>query len=163
MCSSDLDFNGDGKPDLVWQHDTAGLVSVWYMGDADGSLMLGWNSLASVPSGWRVVATGDFNEDGKPDLVWQHDTAGFVSVWYMSGASGNVMLGWNPLPSVSVAGWRVVGAADFNGDGKPDLVWQHDTARMVSVWYMGGAEGNVMFGWNYLSSTGVPGWRATVR
>jgi hypothetical protein len=31
-----------------------------------------------------------------------------------------------------------VGAADVNGDGHPDLLWQHQTAGDVSVWYLNG-------------------------
>ena len=30
-----------------------------------------------------------------------------------------------------------MGAADFNGDGKPDLVWRNDSTRQVVVWYVG--------------------------
>jgi len=42
----------------------------------------------------------------------------------------------------------------------PDLVWQNDSSRQVTVWYMGGAGGAVFQGWNYLSAAGVPGWSA---
>lgn len=52
---------------------------------------------------------------------------------------------------------------DFNGDGKPDLVWQDDATRQVGVWYMGGAGGNVVLGWSWLAPIGVPGWRAIAR
>ncbi|HEV2055372.1 MAG TPA: VCBS repeat-containing protein, partial [Methylomirabilota bacterium] len=105
----------------------------------------------------------DFNGDGKPDLVWQNDATRQVSVWYLGGAGGNVVLGENWLTSIGVPGWSVVGSSDFNGDGKPDLVWQNDATRQVGVWYMGGAGGNVVLGSNWLTSIGVPGWRATAR
>ena len=61
-----------------------------------------------------------------PDLVWQNDTTRAVTVWYMGGAQGATFQGWNYL-SGGAAGWKVVGAADFNGDGVPDLIWQNDT------------------------------------
>ena len=33
---------------------------------------------------WKIVGVGDFNGDGKPDLVWQHKD-GWLSLWYMNG------------------------------------------------------------------------------
>jgi hypothetical protein len=47
----------------------------------------------SGDTSWKVVSTGDFNGDGKPDLLWQH-TAGWLAVWYMDGvtATGFTML-----------------------------------------------------------------------
>jgi len=80
------------------------------------------------------VATGDFNGDGKADLVWEH-TSGTVSAWFMDGPT---MIGSAYLNPVSVdPGWRIVGSGDFNGDGKADLVWQH-TNGSLAVWYMNG-------------------------
>ena len=35
---------------------------------------------------WKLVATGDFNQDSKPDLVWQYQgggSDGLLAVWYM--------------------------------------------------------------------------------
>jgi hypothetical protein len=52
----------------------------------------------------------------------------------------------------------VVAAADFNGDGVPDVVWQNDATRQVSVWYMGGSGGATMQGSAWISINGVPGW-----
>src|SRR5206468_11812856 len=90
-------------------------------------------------SGWKVVAAGDFNGDGKPDIVWQNSTTWDVTVWYMTGAGGNVYQGnWNYLAQGSVvAGWRIAAIGDLNGDGKRDLVWQNTSDWRVSVWYMG--------------------------
>ena len=41
---------------------------------------------------------------------------------------------------------------DLNGDGKPDLVWLNDSTRQAVVWYLGGSQGNVFQGWDWLSS-----------
>ena len=153
------DFNGDGKPDLVWQNDTTSQVGVWYMGGPEGNAFLGWNSLASDGvSGWRLAATADFNGDGKPDLVWQSDTTSQVAVWYMGGPRGNAFLGSNWLASDGVSGWRLAATADFNGDGKPDLVWQNGATSQVVVWYMGGSQGHAFQRWDWLSDARVTGW-----
>jgi hypothetical protein len=33
--------------------------------------------------------------------------------------------------------WHVAAAADFNGDGKSDILWQHDNG-LPAIWTMGG-------------------------
>jgi len=158
------DFNGDGRPDLVWQNDSTRQATVWYMGGPQGASLLGWTYLAAnnVP-GWKIVGAGDFNGDGRPDLVWQNDSTRQVTVWYMGGTGGSVKTGWGYLASSGPAGWTVVGASDLNGDGNADLTWQNDATRELTVWYMGGAQGDALLGWGYLSSTSMPGWRAILR
>ncbi|MGA2602420.1 MAG: VCBS repeat-containing protein, partial [Bryobacteraceae bacterium] len=131
------DFNNDGIPDLVWQDSVTREVTVHYY---SGS----WNWLQSTPvPGWTVVAAADFNNDGVPDLVWQSDATRQVVVHYYGGSGGAVYQGWNWLQQTAVPGWHVVGAADFNRDGVPDLVWQNDTTGQVAVHYYGGAGGAV--------------------
>jgi hypothetical protein len=34
------------------------------------------------------------------------------------------------------AGWSVVGVADFNGDGKPDLLLSNASTQKTAIWYM---------------------------
>jgi hypothetical protein len=154
------DFTSDGVPDLVWQNDTTRQVSVNYYGGTGGATFTGWNWLnASGSPGWRVVAIGDFNGDGVPDLVWQNDTTRQVTVNYYGGSGGATLTGWNWLNTTGSPGWRVVAAADFNGDGVPDLVWLNDTTRQVTVNYYGGTGGATITGWNWLNTTGSPGWR----
>jgi FG-GAP-like repeat/Fibronectin type III domain len=158
------DFNADGKPDLVWQHDTTRQVSIWYLGGAQGDTPLGSNSVSSFGvAGWRVVGTADFDGDGSNDLVWQEDATRRVVVWHMGGSQGNLSLALTWLSSAGVPGWSVVGTSEFNRDGKPDLVWQNDATRQLIGWFMGGAQGNTLLSWSWLSSVGQPGWRAIVR
>ena len=154
------DFDGNGVPDLVWQNDSTRQVTVNYYGGAGGAVYQGWAYLnaAGVP-GWSVVAVADMNGDGVPDLIWQNDTTNQVTVNYYGGAGGAVYQGWNWLNSVGEpAGWLVVGAADFDGNGTPDLVWQNSATRQITVNYYGGVGGATYKGWTYLNAAGVPGW-----
>ena len=58
----------------------------------------------SAPTTWSIVETGDFDGDGKSDILWQ-DTSGNVAIWFMNGtlASG---AGVGNVPTV----WSIQGA-----------------------------------------------------
>jgi len=157
---AEADFNGDGKPDLVWQNDSTRQVTVWYMGGLGGNVFqsVAWLNSASFP-GWSVVAAADFNGDGVPDLVWQNDSTRQVKVWYMGGAMGATKLGENWLDQAGEPGWTVVAAADYNKDGKTDIVWMHDVTRQATVWYFNGPQGNQFQGVFWLDSLGEKGWK----
>ena len=53
------------------------------------------------------------------------------------------------LPDVGPA-WHVAEAADFNGDGKSDILWQHDSG-LPAIWTMDGT--NITAG-TYLPNPG---------
>jgi Beta-propeller repeat/FG-GAP-like repeat/Viral BACON domain len=155
------DFNGDGVPDLVWQNDATRQVTVNYYGGSGGAVYQGWNWLnAGNNTGWRVAGAADFNGDGVPDLIWQSDTTRQATVHYYGGSGGAVDQSWNWLNTGINVGWHIIGAADFNGDGTPDLVWQNDSTRQVTVNYYGGTGGAVYQGWNWLYASGAAGWSA---
>lgn len=129
------DFNGDGKPDLIWQHQTGGWLAAWFM---DGTTAVGGSMF--TPNGtdgnWEILGTGDFSGDGKPDLVWRYRPTGAMAVWVMNGttAVGTAFLSAN----MSDPDWSVRTIADFNNDGRVDLVWQHQTTSRLAVWLMQG-------------------------
>jgi hypothetical protein len=97
----------------------------------------GFSNEVSGPAGldWDIAGAGDFNGDGRADLVWQHRPSGQRSFWYWNGSgftSGGVFATVDP-------NWNIAAVGDFNGDGRPDLVWQHRASGQRSFWYWNGA------------------------
>src|SRR5580658_1432001 len=154
------DFDKNGEPDLVWQNDATRAATVNYYSHDKNPAVQGWAWLdrAGAP-GLRVVAAADFDGNGVPDLVWQNDVTRKVTVHYYGGERGSVEQGWKFLDQTGNPGWTVVAAADFDRNGVPDLVWQNETTRQVTVHYYGGERGAIQQGWKWLDEAGEPGWK----
>jgi len=151
------DFNGDGKPDIVWHHRSEGWLYLWYM---DGVTLIGETFLSEprvADTGWKVVAVGDFDGDRKPDLVWRHATAGWLAVWLMDGRTVRAARELTPNRIADPA-WEVAGLGDFNGDGQNDLIWRHRDAGYVLAWLMNGLT-QVTDVWVRPSVIADPDWR----
>jgi len=130
------DGNFDGRADLFWRDYTYGNNSL--MPASESGLAPGGAAMPNVPdTGWRVVGRGDLNGDGISDVVWRHALNGNTAVWIMkyNGVSvareSSLLIGYQPT------GWRVMAVADFNGDGKADLLWQHGSGK-AAIWLMNG-------------------------
>ena len=111
------DVNLDGRQDLAVAQSgsTPSLVSV-LLGNGDGSFQPA--RIFATGQGSLSVAVGDFNGDGRPDLVAANYYSNDVSVLLGNGdgtfqaAQSFPTAGMNPV---------TVAVGDFNGDGRPDL------------------------------------------
>jgi alpha-tubulin suppressor-like RCC1 family protein len=153
------DFNGDGKSDILWQNTQTGACYVWFM---DGTTYSNYAHLGTRTPVWRIAGSDDYNGDGKSDLVWSNTATGERELWLMNGASqaGTVSLGstntqWLLGWGQSAAAPTTPAPADFNADGRSDLVWQNTTTGACYVWYM---DGLAYSGYAYLT-TMAPEWR----
>jgi hypothetical protein len=130
------DFNGDGKSDILLHDSSSGQVYVWLM---SGAAIIDQGSVWILGAGstWQIAGVGDFNGDGKSDILLHDSSSGQVYVWLMSGAAiidqGSV---WTLGASST---WQIAGVGDFNGDGKSDILLHDSSSGQVYVWLMNGA------------------------
>ena len=143
-----MDFNGDGRDDLMlamgYPYSLQGqgkqvailekieLLPALSLGDGHYSLQPAIRTLIRVPwhYGMQSCRPGDLNGDGMADLA-----CSLVSVDENLQSSGNSLLtmisrgdgtfdaGEAPLPFHDGGGFRPMAVADYNGDGRADLMF----------------------------------------
>ena len=124
------DFNGDGKQDLAVLGATdPGSINI-YLGNGDGTFQTAKNyPIASSTSGSRLLAQGDFNRDGIPDLVATNTDLNQVVILLGNG-DGSFQ---TPTPyGVGSLPWNVV-VGDINQDGFLDLAVASDGGGNISL------------------------------
>jgi alpha-tubulin suppressor-like RCC1 family protein len=133
------DFDGDGKPDILWRNRQTGQLVYWLM---DGVVRkpggLGAPTPAQVAPVWKAVGTPDLDGDGKPDLLWHNQQTGQLVYYLMDGVvrkPGGIGI---LTPSVVNPVWQVVATPDLDGDGKPDILWRNQQTGQLVYWLMDG-------------------------
>ncbi|MFQ5454141.1 MAG: FG-GAP-like repeat-containing protein, partial [Candidatus Zixiibacteriota bacterium] len=114
------DINNDGNLDVIAANKTGvvkGGINVW-LGTGKGNFIA--ETGPTRINMYSDVEVGDFNNDGKIDIVgaaWGHD-GGALRVWLGSGDGR-----WSAVTSLVDEGsfWGV-DVADVNGDGNPDII-----------------------------------------
>jgi hypothetical protein len=129
------DFNGDGKPDIIYKTTSQSLHIL--MNQGSGSFT---DQVASGLNGIvGQVSVMDFNLDGIADLIVQVQQ-GSTGVLYSFQGNGNGS--FKQVASLSTPGPINVVAGDFDHDGFPDLAGPSGTEPSQILFFFGDGSGN---------------------
>lgn len=131
------DFNHDGQTDILWRSESSGALSIWRMTGTTHDDTVSTAPAAPASTAWKLVAVGDLDSDGEPDLLFRNDVSAKLVAWLMNGETRDVGLFLTP-DSASDPAWKPIAIADVDADGKGDILFQHDTTAEIRVWLMSG-------------------------
>ena len=143
------DVNGDGRLDLIVDRRDYGLVSVLLASGAPGSFAAAVNYNASIPNITTGITLGDFNNDGRLDIIAFNpgnkatgNVPGTVSLLLNNG-NGTFAAPADIFSSGTVQPYEGL-AYDLNNDGNLDLVFANYTVNDGVTVMLG--NGNGTFG-----------------
>ena len=151
--------DGAHKVSLFWRDASTGSNEVWRFGAEPAperfpaqKFDAGWRARVFAPGGW----------DGDDLVVWRNDTVGQLRLWRL--ARDGKLVASEVLP-YSGEEWRIVAAADMDGDGDADLAWVGPNGS-VAVWTLQDGKpvdkqtvGTARAGWQLIQSGDFDGDR----
>ena len=75
---------------------------------------------------------GDFDGDGRFDILWRHGARGTNAIW-RSGNSATPQA----VTAVTNLAWTISGVGDFDGDGRADILWRNARSGANAIWRSG--------------------------
>jgi Ca2+-binding RTX toxin-like protein len=131
----DADVNGDGRADLLWRSQSTGENYLYTMNGT--AVTSGEGSLRTVADlNWSLVGTGDFDGDGKADLLWRNHVTGENYLYPMDGHTVKSTEGY--IRTVSDPNWQIATLGDFNGDHRDDILWRNQATGENYLYLMNG-------------------------
>lgn len=125
------DFNRNGFDELVWYNKTNGQMFTWEPGSSNTS-GLKYNKLPTISDlNWVVMAISDLNFDEYPDIILQNKASGAIKIHMMHRYFTTYV---RTLPTLSTS-MKVVGIADFDGDGLKDIALRDLNTGVNKIWY----------------------------
>jgi hypothetical protein len=114
----------------------------------DSNTIVGGGPVADPGPSSKAIGTGDFNNDGKSDILFQNTSTGQVSVWEMDGTT---RIGGGAVANPGTS-WHAIGT----GAGGSDILLQNISGQ-TSIWEMDGA---TKIGGGPLTPNAGPTWHA---
>lgn len=103
-----------------------------------------------LPQGYDLIAAADMNRDGTKDLILFNRSSRTTLIVYMNPvvAASGIVTSRMTLPAIAAvdAPYHLVGVADFDRDGIPDLVFAGNEGQGTLVFFMQGVLGNALKG-----------------
>src|SRR5947207_6565396 len=109
---------------MLWRNTSTGQNYIYFM---DGAAILTEGYIRTVADqNWQVAGIGDFDGDGKDDILWRNSVTGQNYIYFMNGTS--ILPSEGYIRTVADTTWQIVGVGDFDGDGKADILWRNSSS-----------------------------------
>lgn len=115
------DMNKDGNPDILVTNADDESISV-LLGDGTGKFHQAAGSPFHAGHLPNDLAIADMNGDGNLDLIVANHQSPYLSIFLGDGNGGFRLAPGSPVDVHSQPHPHGIAVADFNGDGKPDVV-----------------------------------------
>ncbi len=127
------DFDGDGRADLLWSYANTGnaadpLNGVSYVSFQDGAAATGGGVVQQLSTAWAIAGVGDFDADGRTDVLYRNASTGATYLDLMNGAAIDWSTSGFTSAQVTDPNWTVAAVADFDGNGTSDVLWRYFNA-----------------------------------
>jgi hypothetical protein len=119
------ELDGNSRADILFQNDT-GDLTLWRTNAA--GVLSAIDGIGSLPAGFRIDGTGNFNATAGDDILLRSPTQ--IAVLPMNGITPQPMqvLG-NASPDFVSSG-----IGDFSGDGQSDLLLRNIVSNQIVTW-----------------------------
>lgn len=179
------DFGGDGSTAFLQRDRQTLELQVMTLENGYSDTLLSIEKSEQLDQNWQVVATDNFNNDGKADIVWQDQTTGATAIWYLEEQQQRTFYNAIPEPwternggnqlDLSLAGFAdgvitngelsIETTGDFNDDNQADFVLRDTSSGNITIWLMEQAkltsqydiEGISDLNWSVMSSSDFNG------
>jgi len=129
-----------------------------YTNDRNGKWMGTWY----IQNG-DVKVVGDFNGDGDDEFLWTHEDSWCTMLEFECGLGSDWRHEWSNMGNGHITSWNMNDgdkhwAADFNGDGKDDLLSLSANKEWVSIRTYNQGNNTWDWMWNNNGSGWITGW-----
>ncbi len=123
------DFNGDSHSDVLFSSSAGAIYGAQYEWQMNDRAVQTPGAIDLYDKAFSVQVTGDFDGDGKSDLLFENPDTGGVWEWRLNGTA----ITSQGAVDVGDKSYHLLGSADFDGNGTSDLLWRND-AGFVYEW-----------------------------
>ncbi len=138
-----VDFNGDGKDDILIRNNSEDENRILIMDGSTqtSSIVIGDNKEIDDTDAWRMKTVGNFDNDAEIEILWRNQKTGGFALWNLNGNDAvATFVDISALGSevengvLSDLNWEIQASADINGDGRDEIFWRNNATGGNAIW-----------------------------